>query len=68
LQGVLITVCLFQVNINADIFHGWIVQNLLPKVPAGSVIVMDNANGMRFDRIFKRRNVFWSFFLLIRLT
>ena len=51
LQGVLITVCLFQANINADIFHGWIIQDLLPKVPTGSVIVMDNASFHKRDEI-----------------
>lgn len=39
----LLTVGLFETNINADIFFGWIVQDLLPKLPAASVVVMDNA-------------------------
>lgn len=38
-----LTVCLFDGNINSDIFHAWLVQDLLPKVPSKSVIVMDNA-------------------------
>jgi transposase len=44
LAGLLLTVTLFDFNINADIFHGWVVQCLLPCVPKNSVIVMDNAS------------------------
>lgn len=51
LQGVLISVFLFQTNIDADIFHRWVVQGLLPKVPIGSVIVMDNASFHKRDDI-----------------
>jgi transposase len=51
LQGVLITIFLFQANIDADIFHHWVVQDLLLKVPAGSVIVMDNASFHKRDDI-----------------
>ena len=40
---VLLTVGLFKTNINADIFYQWVVQDLLPKLPAASVVVMDNA-------------------------
>ncbi len=39
----LITVSLFQTNINALIFKSWLVQDLLPKLPFQSIIVMDNA-------------------------
>lgn len=39
----LLTVSLFKTNINAEIFYQWIVQDLLPKLPAASVVVMDNA-------------------------
>ena len=39
----LLTVCLFEANINADVFYQWLVQDLLPKVPERSVIVLDNA-------------------------
>lgn len=34
---------MFNSNINTNIFTEWIQQDLLPKLPAGSVIVMDNA-------------------------
>jgi transposase len=39
----LLTVGLFTTNINADIFCAWAEQDLIPKLPAHSVIVMDNA-------------------------
>jgi transposase len=39
----LLTVGLFEHNIDADTFCGWTAQDLLPKLPATSVIVMDNA-------------------------
>ena len=38
-----LTVCLFQTNINAEIFKRWLTQDLLPKLPEKSVIVLDNA-------------------------
>lgn len=39
----LLTASLFECTIDSDIFHAWIVQELLPKLPPGAVIVMDNA-------------------------
>jgi transposase len=39
----MLTVMLFATNIDADVFHGWVKQDLLPKCPPNSVIVMDNA-------------------------
>lgn len=39
----LLTVSLFEQNINTDIFNSWVSQDLLPKLPTGSIIVMDNA-------------------------
>ncbi|MBX3641392.1 MAG: transposase [Nitrosomonas sp.] len=39
----LLTVGLFKNNIDADIFFGWMVHDLLPKLPPASVVVMDNA-------------------------
>lgn len=41
---VFLTVCLFDGNINSDVFYAWLIQDLLPKVPSQSVIVMDNAS------------------------
>lgn len=43
LQGALITVSLFTTSINTEIFNRWIEQDLLPKLPPESVVVLDNA-------------------------
>jgi len=40
----LLTVSLFNCNVNTEVFTAWIDQDLIPKLPAGSVIVMDNAS------------------------
>lgn len=45
----LLTIALFTVNINADVFTGWVEQDLLPKLPPKSVIVMDNATFHKRD-------------------
>ncbi|SDX29042.1 DDE superfamily endonuclease [Nitrosomonas communis] len=42
-MAILLTVSLFAVNISADVFHGWAMQDLLPKLPSHAVVVMDNA-------------------------
>lgn len=39
-----LTVCLFEANINSDIFYAWLTEDLLPKLPLNSVVVMDNAS------------------------
>lgn len=39
----LLTVGVFKTNINADAFYEWTVQDLIPKLPAHAVVVMDNA-------------------------
>lgn len=39
----LLTVSLFNANINTDIFTAWVKQDLIPKLPKESVIIMDNA-------------------------
>ena len=44
LNGLLLTVSLFSFNVNSDVFYAWMTQDLLPKVPVGGVIVMDNAS------------------------
>jgi transposase len=38
-----LTVCLFDCNINSDVFYAWLTQDLLPKAPPKAVIVLDNA-------------------------
>ena len=40
----LLTVSTFTTNINGDIFHRWMVNDLIPKLPAKTVVVMDNAS------------------------
>jgi len=39
----LLTVGLFNININAGVFYTWVAEDLLPKLSANVVIVMDNA-------------------------
>ena len=39
-----LTLGMFESTINSDVFYAWLAQDLLPKVPRGSVIVMDNAS------------------------
>jgi transposase len=40
----LIAICLSDSNINSDIFFAWLTQDLIPKLPVQSVVVMDNAS------------------------
>ncbi len=40
----MLNVCLFEGNINADVFYSWVTQELLPALPEKVVIVMDNAS------------------------
>ncbi len=44
LASCLLTVTLFTGTVNADVFSAWLSQDLLPKLPTNSVIVMDNAS------------------------
>ena len=39
----LLTVSLFESTINSEVFTAWAKQDLLPKLPERSIIVMDNA-------------------------
>ena len=39
----LLTVALFESNINTEAFNVWVKQELLPVLPPQSIIVMDNA-------------------------
>lgn len=41
---VFIAIDLFDSYIDSEVFYQWLVQSLLPKIPAESVIVMDNAS------------------------
>lgn len=38
-----LSVCLFDCNINSDVFYAWLTSDLLPNTPQNSIIVMDNA-------------------------
>jgi transposase len=44
LLGTLLTISTFQSNINTEIFNAWVIQDLVPKLPAQSVVIMDNAS------------------------
>lgn len=39
----LFNVCLFECNIDSDVFYAWLTEELLPNAPKNSVIVLDNA-------------------------
>ena len=41
--GALLTVSLFQTTINTDIFNRWVIEDLIPKLPTKSVVILDNA-------------------------
>ena len=43
LAGVLLTISLFNSTINTEIFDAWVLQDLIPKLPPKSVIILDNA-------------------------
>lgn len=43
LRGVLLTVSLFQTTVDTLVFNAWVMQDLIPKLPDKSIIVMDNA-------------------------
>jgi hypothetical protein len=43
LGGFLLTVSLFETTINTVIFNQWVMQDLIPKLPPRSVVVLDNA-------------------------
>ena len=43
LAGVFLTCSLVSCNVDSEVFHAWVCQDLLPKLPEKSVIVMDNA-------------------------
>lgn len=43
IKNQLLTVSLFDANIDSDIFYAWLEKDLIPKLPENSAIVMDNA-------------------------
>lgn len=44
LGKILLTISLFQCNVDSDVFHTWVMQDLLPKLPSRSVLMLDNAS------------------------
>ncbi len=44
LSGKFVSATLFDCYIDSDVFHQWVVDDLLKHVPKNSVIVMDNAS------------------------
>ena len=53
IAGVLLTVTVFNCNIDSDVFYGWITQDLVPKLTEKSIIVMDNATFHKRDDILQ---------------
>jgi len=51
LGGVWLAIGLFENGVNADVFHGRVVQHLLSGLPPNSAVVMDNA------RFHKRQDI-----------
>jgi transposase len=47
----LLTLALFDSSINTDVFEAWIRQELLPALPNGAVVVMDNASFHQPEKI-----------------
>ncbi len=47
----LLTLALFDSSINTDVFEAWIRQELLPALPNGAVVVMDNASFHKPEKI-----------------
>jgi transposase len=43
LGKMLLCVSLFNCNVDSDVFHAWVTQQLLSYLPTNTVIVMDNA-------------------------
>jgi transposase len=39
----ILNVCLFEGNVNADVFYSWVSRQLLLSLPDNAVVVMDNA-------------------------
>lgn len=44
IEANLLTLTLFDCNINTETFSIWIEKDLLPKLPSESILVMDNAS------------------------
>lgn len=53
LGGALLTLSLFQTTVNTSVFNAWVIQDLLPKLPEKSVVVMDNATFHKGEDMMK---------------
>lgn len=53
LEGRLLTVCLVEHTVNTLVFNQWVIDDLIPKLPPQSVVIMDNATFHQSD-IMKR--------------
>ena len=54
LAGTLLTVALFNCTINREIFDAWVIQDLAPKLPPHSVVIMDNATFHKGETMKKK--------------
>jgi hypothetical protein len=43
-QGLLLTLSLFCFSVNTEVFTQWVIDDLLPKLPPKSVLILDNAS------------------------
>lgn len=53
LRGILLTVSLFNTTINTQVFDTWVIEDLIPKLPPDSIVVMDNASFHKGERMRK---------------
>ena len=44
INGKFITVTIFECNIDTVVFNTWLAEDLLPKLPDNSVLILDNAS------------------------
>lgn len=58
LGGILLTISLFQTTVDTFVFNAWVAQDLIPKLPDKSIIVMDNATfhkSIEMQRVLKEK-------------
>ena len=53
LGSALLTVSLFSSTINTQLFDAWAIQDLIPKLPQGSIVVVDNATFHKVPQMVK---------------
>ena len=52
-KGVLLTVTLLNGSVNTEVFNAWVEQDLIPKLPPKSVVIMDNATFNKSPLIYE---------------